>query len=159
MGRAYGIPVRLHDLRGTQIQAENKLSGVTKQGVLFRVEAVRYAAITPYADPITGDGEWYTTDPKLELFAYGVHKWTEHGATLKDEWSGSRRRWVDLRSPGKQWASHTAEEAVLQFAQRRKRQIWILERQLKRARMELGLTMQEDESLRRAPPSLAIRPY
>jgi hypothetical protein len=104
---------------------------------LFRVEAVSYAAIQPYADPVSGEGAWYTTDPRLEVTGYEVRNWTEHGATLE---TFSRRKWVDLRPHAKQWASRTIEEAVEQFRLRRKRQIYILERQLARARYEMDLT-------------------
>lgn len=109
-------------------------------GILFRVEAVSCAAISHYACPVSGEGEWYTTPPRLELFGYDVHKWTEHGATLNHCWSGARRRWVDLRPGAKQWASRTAREAVEQFALRRKRQLYVLKRQIARAEEELSLT-------------------
>lgn len=138
MGRAYGTPVDLGDLETTTVLAQQRLAGDGDEvGVLFRVEAVRYAGcqLTEW-----GGEDYYVTDPKLEVFAFWVHNWTEYGATLRDEWSGSRRRWVDLRSPGKQWASRTIGQAVEQFADRRRRQIWILKRQLRRARDELRLT-------------------
>ena len=118
---------------------EQALLRIYEPDTLFRIEAVSYAAIAPYADPVTGDGEWYTTKPKLEVSAYPVAKWTEHGATLKI-WSGARPKWVDLR-PGKQWASRTIEEAVRQFEQRRARQIWILQRQLASAEYERKLAI------------------
>lgn len=147
MVRAYGTPVRLHDLEGTQAEAVKRLKHCFAPNVeppcgwhtpphLFRVEAVRYAgcSLTEW-----GGEDYYVTDPKLEVHAYEVHKWTEHGATLV-QFSGARRQWVDLRSPGKQWASRSVVIAVEQFALRRERQIYILERQLARARQELHLT-------------------
>ena len=101
---------------------------------LFRVEAVSYSYI------INADFEEYgSTAPVLELTAYRVQKWTPHGATLADTYSGARPKWVDLRPGAKEWASRTAREAVEQFAARRRRQLYILDRQASRARRELQL--------------------
>lgn len=108
-------------------------------GWLLRAEPVRYAAIAPYANPVSGEGEWYTTDAQIELFAFPVLRWTPYGATLREIWSGARHKWVDLRPGAKQWASRTAAEAVQQLADRRERQIWVLKHKLARAEAEIGL--------------------
>lgn len=137
MTRHYGTPVHLEDLEAASVQAQQRLAGDGDEvGVLFRVEAVRYSgcALTEW-----GGEDYYVTDPKLETHAYWVHKWTEHGATLR-EMNGARRRWVDLRPGAKQWASRDLGEAVRQFAERRRRQIYVLNRQLDRAKAELALT-------------------
>lgn len=105
---------------------------------LYRVEAVSYAAIQPYADQVSGDGEWYTTDPALEVFDFDIIRETPCGATVS--YSHGSTKWVDLQ-PGKQWASRTVEEALRQFEARRKSQIWILKKQLSRAERELALAL------------------
>lgn len=154
MSRAYGTPLQLDDLEAATVLAQQRLAGDGDEvGVLFRVEAVRYAAIQPYADPVTGDGEWYTTDPRLEVHAYWVYRWTEHGATLRYiEPRSFRPKWVDLRPGAKQWASRDVAEAVRQFAERRRRQIYVLKRQLARAERELALT-QPRRCLLDVPPA------
>jgi hypothetical protein len=141
MTRAYGTPVRLDDLEEATVLAQQRLAGDGDEvGVLFRVEAVRYAAVS-YPAYCDGHGEWYTTDPRLEVHAYWVNNWTEHGATLRHtEPRSFRPKWVDLRPGAKQWASRDVAEAVRQFAERRRRQIYVLERQLARAMRELALT-------------------
>jgi hypothetical protein len=150
MSRAYGTPVHLHDLEATSVLAQQRLAGDGDEvGVLFRVEAVRYAAVS-YPAYCDGHGEWYTTDPRLEVHAYWVHNWTECGATLR-EMNGARRRWVDLRPGAKQWASRDLAEAVRQFAERRRRQIYVLKRKLARAEQELALTRPH------AMPDLVVR--
>lgn len=121
MGRAYGTPVE---------QARAKDWG---PDVLFRVEAVQYSYVADAERE-----EYRATDPKLEVFAFDVVKWTEHGATL-DTWSGARRRWVDLRPGAKQWASRTVDEALAKLAARRKRQLYILGKQVARAQREIDL--------------------
>jgi hypothetical protein len=95
---------------------------------LWRVEAVSYAV---RVDPYEGE-DWTSTPPRLELFGVSVKHRTPCGARL---WSG---RWVSLR-PGKQYASETPAEALLQFTLRRRAQIRILEKQLARAQRELWL--------------------
>lgn len=114
---------------------ERRLSCVPhEQGVLYRVEAVSYSYV------IDADREEYgSTAPRLELFGYAVRNWTEHGATLEYSWSRCRRRWVDLRPGAKQWASRTARKAVEHFAERRRRQLYILARQQRCAEFELKL--------------------
>lgn len=103
-------------------------------GILYRVEAVSYSVV------IDADREEYgSTDAQLELFGYLVKNWTEYGATLLYNWSGARRRWVNLR-PGNNWASRSAAEAVHQFRLRRERQVFVLERQIRRAQREWDLT-------------------
>lgn len=141
MGKAYGIPFAIADAAAPFIphpsldEAEatalaffaNWPAGPPP--LLWRVEAVSYA--TP-VDRYESD-EWTSTPPRLELFYCSVKKWTPHGATLYEG------RWVDLRPDRKQWASRTPAEALAQFAERRRRQIHILERQLRRAKAELHL--------------------
>lgn len=140
MGMAYGAPIRSRDdLAEAVIELAQRITDERAAGVLYRVEAVSYAAIQHYADPISGEGEWYSTGPRLELFAFPVQRWTEHGATLF-RYSGARPKWVDLRDGAKQWASRTGVEAVAQFADRRKRQIYIIGKQMQRATRELDLT-------------------
>lgn len=107
--------------------------GASPCGFLYRVEAVSYSYI------IDADYEEYgSTAPALELQAYRVRNWTTYGATLSI-YSGARPKWVDLRPGAKQWASRSAREAVEQFAARRKRQLYVLEGQMLRARYELQL--------------------
>ena len=111
-------------------------------GWLLRAAANRYAAIQPYADPVSGEGEWYTTSPELELFAFPVLRWTPCGATILPIWGHRTRTWVRLDDPSKQWASRTAHEAIAQLAFRRNRQQYILERQLNRAKAEERLALE-----------------
>lgn len=101
--------------------------------LLWRVEAVRYAGCSL---DVNGCENYYTTDSRLELFGIAVKKWTEHGARIEHG-----NRWVDLRDGAKQWASRTPLAALAQFETRRKAQIYILERQLSRARVELALAV------------------
>lgn len=105
------------------------------EGWLFRVDTVRYAYCL---DP---DGDvWGSTDPTLEVQAYPVLRWTPCGATVKDIWGGKGDKWVDLRPNAKQWASRSVREAIEQLQERRRRQIWVLERKLSRARDDHYLT-------------------
>lgn len=97
-------------------------------GWLIRADVVRYSHTVADSD------EYGLTDGQIELWAFPVERWTQHGATMKDIWSGSRLRWVDLRPGAKQWASRTALEAIAQLAERRRRLIYVLERKLDRAR-------------------------
>lgn len=115
---------------------DNRLHGVERE-LLFRVEAVRYSgcSLTEW-----GGEEYYTTAPRLEVFCFPVLRWTPYGATLEIvELPGCRNKWVDLRSDAKQFASRTVQEAVDQFAERRRRQLYILARQQSRAEQELAL--------------------
>jgi hypothetical protein len=101
---------------------------------LFRVDAVSYAYV------VDRDGDvWGSTDPVLEVQAYPVLRETPRGATLSNIWSGAKPKWVDLRAGAKQWASRSVAEAVAQFAERRRRQVYVLNRQLRRAEQERDL--------------------
>lgn len=60
-------------------------------------------------------------------------------ATLKNIWSGARPKWTDLRPGAKQWASRTAREAIEQLAERRRRQLWVLNRKVQRAEYDMKL--------------------
>jgi hypothetical protein len=109
------------------------------QDVLWRCEAKRYSVVI---DP---DAEIYgVSDPRLELHYYGVIRRTEKGAYIHGPGHLTRhqassehlvRLWAN-----KAYARNTVDEAVKDFAARRKRQIQILERQLSRAQEELALT-------------------
>lgn len=132
MGMHYGTPVP-RTIDGPQLAAaESQALCHTVAGFdyLWRIEAVRYSGCE--IDQFGGEN-YYLTDPRLELFAVSVKKWTPTGARL---WSG---RHVDLRDRAKQYASRTVVEALEQFKRRREAQIWILERQLRRAKTELRL--------------------
>lgn len=170
MGRAYGTPIASTtdgpQIRSAQSQAELRLElalgGASLPGVLWRVEAVSYSTCTLRED---GSEDYSSTPPRLELFALPVHHWTPTGASL-EEFSGARRRWVRLGHGGKEYASRTPDEALRQFADRRRAQIRILEAQLARARRELRLTepwQKQSEPLvvepYRAPPFLSVRPF
>lgn len=103
-------------------------------GWLIRADIVRYSYT------VDADREEYgLTSGQIELWACPVLRWTQHGATLKDIWSGARQRWVDLRPGAKQWASRTAVDAVAELADRRKRAIYVLTRKLDRAREDLQI--------------------
>lgn len=109
-------------------------------GWLYRVVANRYAAVHHDGYSESGHGEWYTTGPTLEVFAFPVLRWTPKGATIKDIWGRrSLTRWVNLEPGSKQYASRTATEAVEQLAERRRRQLYILAKQTRRAQEELAL--------------------
>lgn len=137
MTLAYGTRITA-DLEAAEQAAIAKHSHYYTEAVgwVFRAEAVRYAAIQPYADPVTGDGEWYTTAPRVELFAFPVVRWTPCGATIKNIWGRRYSTFVDLRPGRKQYASRTAREAVEQLVERRRRQLYILNRQIARAKEE-----------------------
>lgn len=132
MGRAYGTPIpRTIDgpqLAAAQSQAERHT--VAGFEYLWRIEAVRYSGCQ--IDQFGGEN-YYVTEPRLELFAQYVKKWTPTGARL------CCGRHVDLRDGAKQYASRTVDEALAQFKRRRDAQIWILERQLSRAMAERDL--------------------
>lgn len=132
MGRHYGTPIP-RTIDGPQLAAaESEARRRTVSGFeyLWRVEGVRYAGCQ--LDQFGGEN-YYLTDPRLELFALSVKKWTPTGARL---WDG---RHVDLRDSAKQYASRTVAEALQQFKRRREAQIWVLQRQLRRAETELRL--------------------
>lgn len=137
MGFAYGTPISrytsLEEAGAATITKHSHYYYADAPGWLLRAEAVSYS----YA--VDADREEYgSTAPAIELWAFPVDRFTPLGATLQNIWSGARKRWVDLR-PGKQWASRTAEEAVQQLADRRKRQLYILARQTRRAEFEVEL--------------------
>lgn len=127
----------------TAVRANWALRGVPDAELVWRVEAVRYSACSL---DVNGCENYYTTAPRLELFGFRVLRWTQHGATLDRTVSQSgigRNKWVDLRPGAKQWASRTPSDALSQFANRRRRQLYILERQMRRARDELNLAVCE----------------
>lgn len=132
MRLAYGIALRDHaTIEGAEAAAIARHSHYYTDvaGWLIRADVVRYS------HTVDADREEYgITSGQIELWAFPVERWTQHGATMKDIWSGSRRRWVDLRPGAKQWASRTALEAVAQLDERRRRLIYVLERKLDRAR-------------------------
>lgn len=116
-------------------------------GWLYRVEANRYSGCSL---DVNDCENYYVTSPRLEAFAFPVERWTPCGATLKGIWSGARLRWVDLRPGAKQWASRTVEEAIRQLGERRRRQLWVLGKQVRRAEEEKHLAelfLQNDDSL------------
>lgn len=142
MGLAYGTPVP-RTIDGPQMAAaESQALRGTVAGFeyLWRVEAVSYSVGDEF-------GGYSSTSPRLELFAVSVRKWTPTGARL---WTGQH---VDLRGSAKQYASRTPAGALEQFKRRRDAQIWILERQLRRARFERQLC--EPESVRPVPITCA----
>lgn len=132
MRLAYGTALRDHatieDAEEAAI-ARHSYYYTDVAGWLIRADVVRYSYT------VDADREHYgVTDGQIELWAFPVERWTPCGATMKDIWSGSGLRWVDLRPGAKQWASRTAIEAVAQLDERRRRLIYILERKLDRAR-------------------------
>ncbi len=128
MGMRYGTPI----IRLNLTDAENQAMRRTVAGFeyLWRIEGVRYAGVSLNQ---FGLENYYTTDPRLELFAVSVKHWTPTGARL---WTGQH---VDLREGRKQYASRTVIEALEQFKRRRVNQIRILSKQLERAQFELRL--------------------
>lgn len=133
---AYGTPVRdyasLEDAQDAAIKRHSHYY-TNSPGWLLRADVVSYAyCIDPEGD------YWGSTAGRVELFAFPVKRFTPHGATLREIWSGARERWVDLR-PGKQWASRTAEEAIRQLAERRRRHLYILSGKTKRAEYDRDL--------------------
>ena len=150
MGRAYGTPIpQTTDGPQCRVAESQALARTVPGEYLFRVEAVSYAACSL---DVNGGEHYYSTEPRLEVFALEVLRWTEQGATLR-EMSGARNRWVNLQPGAKQYASRTVAEAVEQFASRRRAQIYILQRQLWRAERELVLTQPQTVGL--APPPAA----
>lgn len=136
MTLAYGIALRDHatieDAEEAAI-ARHSHYYTDVAGWLIRADVVRYS-FTVDADRAHYGLTDGLTDGQIELWAFPVERWTRHGATMKDIWSGSRLRWVDLRPGAKQWASRTALEAIAQLDERRRRLIYVLERKLDRAR-------------------------
>lgn len=109
--------------------------------VLFRAEVVRYSCV------IDADrGEYGVTGGQVEFFAFVVKNRTPLGATLLHEWSGSRRRWVDLRPNALQWASRTALEALEMLKIRRNRQRYVLSRKLDRCDEDIFIVNAELEA-------------
>lgn len=103
-------------------------------GWLYRCVANSYATADEW-------GDWRSTGPRLELFAFPVVRWTPKGAWIKDI-HGRRplNVLVGLSNPHhKQYASRTALEAVDQLRERRRRQVWVLGRQLARAQEEMAM--------------------
>ena len=133
----YGTVIEHGKIAEAEEAARKSKSYYDPVGWLYRVEAVSYSccSISEY-----GAEDYYSSAPRLEAFAFPVRRWTEHGATLDHEWSGARRRWVDLRPLAKQWASRSVAEAIRQLAERRRRQLYILGKQVRRAEEELRLT-------------------
>lgn len=133
MSNHYGAPVRdyrsIEEATNLAIERHNHYyTDVT--GWLIRAEANRYSSCTLDAN---GCEDYHTSGPQIELFAFPVLRFTPCGATLKDIWSGTRQRWVDLRPGAKQWASRTGREAIEQLLERRRRQVWVISRQIARA--------------------------
>lgn len=105
--------------------------------VLWRCEAKRYASFDDDGDVS------YISPPRLELHWIRVDRRTPKGAWIFRERAGelqiSRGKFINL-ARNKAYARNTVEEAVRDFAERRKRQIGILKGQLQRAEQELQLT-------------------
>lgn len=130
MSKANGEEVGL-DLADAQRRAEVRWAPWSDVGVLWRVEAVRYSICTP---PTRGWEGYLVTALRLEVFGEVVGKWTPFGARLRYS-----SKWVDLREGAKQYASRTVAEAVAQFAKRRRRQLYILAGQTRRAQEDAAL--------------------
>lgn len=105
-------------------------------GWLIRAEANRYSSCVL---DVNGREDYYVSDPRIELFAFPVLRFTPCGATLKDIWSSAKQRWVDLRPGAKQWASRTGTEAIEQLRERRRRQVWVISRQQRRAEDDMAV--------------------
>jgi len=143
MGFHYGTP--LCDFSGATAAQEAAIARhshfyTDSVGWLIRVEACRYSYVTN-----AEYDEYGTTDSRLELFAFPVKRFTKHGATLNNIWNSGRNRWVDLRPSAKQWASRTAVDAIEHFINRRHRQLYVLGKQIERARNELLLAEQSHQ--------------
>jgi hypothetical protein len=133
MGKAYGAPLAWSGDRFDFDEAERKARGGCSGDVLWRVESVSYSYI------VDAETDHYgSTDPRLELFSVRVIRWTPAGATVAEP-AGVRDKWVDLRDGAHQWASRTPAEALDQFKARRERQLWVLRRQIQRAKQDLTL--------------------
>ena len=143
MTMAYGVPIRGPD---DFAEAERKARArhdhyyADAPGWCYRAESVSYAAIQPYADPVSGDGEWYTTDPVIEIFAYPVVRWTPCGATIRDIWGrNTETRFTDLRPNAKTFASRTARDAISALMRRRESQVYVLNKIMGRAKRDITL--------------------
>lgn len=100
------------------------------QDVLYRAEARRYSYT------IDADADRYgVTAPELKIYRYPVLRRTPKGAWID---VGSEPRFI-LLTANKRWACETEEEARESFAARRKRQIAILNAQLRQAHEDLRL--------------------
>lgn len=105
-------------------------------GWLIRAEANRYSSCVL---DVNGCEDYYVSGPQIELFAFPVLRFTPLGATLKDIWSGAKQRWVNLQPGAKQWASRTGAEAIEQLRERRRRQVWVISRQMRRAETDMAV--------------------
>jgi hypothetical protein len=95
--------------------------------VLWRCEAQSYSYI------IDADADRYgVTDPRLELRWYPVDRRTPKGAWVCGEFQ--------LLTAFKKKFSATEEDAINDFKARKRKQIDIVTRQLRRAQQELALT-------------------
>lgn len=135
----YGVPLQWS--RGGWDFAAAQGKALARQapgiGFVYRIEAVCYSGCSIDQN---GGENYYLTAPKLELFAFPIVRWTEHGATIAyPAVPGGRDKWVDLRPDAKQWASTTVGGALEEFRKRRERQLYILKRQVGRAERELAL--------------------
>ncbi len=104
--------------------------------VLWRCEAKSYSYV------VDAEREEYgVTDPRLELRWLIVLRRTARGAYIAPQDYTQPDTGVLVRLwASKAFARETVDEAVKDFAARRKRQVAILEGQLSRARHELALT-------------------
>jgi hypothetical protein len=134
---SYGTKIRDHPTledAGEAAIARHSHYYTDVAGWLLRADVVRYSYT------VDADLDLYgVTSGQIELWAFPVLRWTQHGATLKDIWSGARQRWVDLRPNAKQWASRTAVDAVAELAERRRRQQYVLSTKLDRTQKDLQL--------------------
>lgn len=98
--------------------------------VMWRIEAVSYSYV------IDADSELYgSSAPVLSLVWHRVARRTPCGARLQN----GRFVYTDKRITQREWASATPEAALASFAARKKRQIAILQAQLRRAKLEAAL--------------------
>lgn len=141
---SYGIKVRWPfagepDFKAAEREAIERHSHYYTETTdwLFRAEANRYSYT------VDADREEYgITAPSIELFAFPVLRRTPCGATIRDIWGDIRAgcsdsRFVNLSGQTKQYASNTAEEAVRELAERRRRQLWVLRKKIARAEEDL----------------------
>jgi hypothetical protein len=103
-------------------------------GWLLRADTQRYSYV------VDADREEYgVSDPRVEVRAYPVVRWTPCGATIRDIWGrgGTDTRFCDLRDGRKQYASRDIHEALCQLVERRRRQLWVLARKTARAEEDI----------------------